>query len=369
MKKILIVLFAFVALPFAIMAQDINKEKVEKEELTEKKEKAERKEKPEKKETQEIIIRQSGDKDINLKVEVNGDKITVNGKPLSEFKDKDVTINKRKMTITDGNKTMHFDFTPEGEGFEKFGENFGEDFMKKWGGEDENKGAFLGVTTEATDGGVKVVEVVKGSAAEKAGLKKDDIITKVGDEKIISPDVLSDVVGFKKPADEIKIFYKRNGKENTVKALLGKRKQRKPAVYSFKIPHNKLHSFTMPNLPAPPLPNMEGLNEDLLELQQNALENSFPRQKKIGLKIQDTEDGVGVKVMNVEDSSAAAIAGLKKDDIITEINGKKIDNTDDAREELIPDEDKKLYKIKINRAGSEMNFDVKIPRKLKTANL
>ena len=30
---------------------------------------------------------------------------------------------------------------------------------------------------------------------------------------------------------------------------------------------------------------------------------------------------------------------------------------------------KKLYKIKINRAGSEMNFDVKIPRKLKTANL
>ena len=56
MKKILIVLFAFVALPFAIMAQDINKEKVEKEELTEKKEKAERKEKPEKKETQEGVL-------------------------------------------------------------------------------------------------------------------------------------------------------------------------------------------------------------------------------------------------------------------------------------------------------------------------
>jgi serine protease Do len=114
---------------------------------------------------------------------------------------------------------------------------------------------------------------------------------------------------------------------------------------------------------------MEGLNEDMLELQQNAMERAFPSRKKIGLKIQDTEEGNGVKIINVEDSSTAAIAGIKKDDIITEINGKKIENTDDAREELVPDEDKKLYKIKINRGGSEMNFDVKIPRKLKTANL
>ena len=371
MKKIAITLLAFAALPLCLLAQEANKEKIEKEEIIEKREKPEKKEKAEKKESQEIIIRQNGDKEIKLKVEVDGDKITINGKPLSEFKDKDITINKRKMTITDGNETMNFDFAPGAGGFEKFGENFGEDFMRKFKTEDEetSKGAFFGVTTESTDGGVKVVEVVKGSAAEKAGLKKDDIIAKVGDEKITSPEVLSDVIGLKKAKDEIKVAYKRNGKENTVKATLGNRKQKRTMAYSFNSPDGNMRSFTLPKLAPMPNTNMEGFNEDMLEMQQDAMENAFPRQKKIGLKIQDTEDGGGVKVINVEDSSAAAIAGIKKDDIIKEINGKKIDNTDDAREELVPDEDKKLYKIKINRAGSEMNFDVKIPRKLKTANL
>ncbi len=360
MKKICFALLAFAALPFAILAQDVKEERPE------------IKEKKEKKETREIIIRQKGDKDINLKVEVNGDKITINGKPLAEFNDKDITINNRKMIITDGNNvTGTFNF--DGEGFEKFGENFGDGFMKSWGGEDEEegKGAFLGVTTESVDGGVKITEVVKGSAAEKAGLKRDDIITKIGDEKITSPQVLSDVIGFKKPTDEIKIAYKRDGKSNNLKATLGKRKITRARSFSFSSPNGggNIHSFTFPpNAPNPPATNLEGLNSDLLELQENALASVYPR-KKIGLKIQDTEEGGGVKVINVEDSSASFTAGIKKDDIITEINGKKIDNTDDAREELMPDEDKKLYKIKVNRAGKEMDFDVKIPKKLKTANL
>jgi len=365
MKKICIAMLAFAALPFGLLAQDVREEKIEVTDTPA------TKDKKEKKETREIIIRQKGDKHINLKVEVNGDKITVNGKPLSEFKDKDITINNRKMIITDGmNMTGTFNF--DSEGFEKFGETFGDGFMKSWGGEDEEgKGAFLGVTTESTGGGVKITEVVKGSAAEKAGLKKDDIITKIGDENITSPEVLSDVIGFKKPTDEIKVAYKRDGKNNTVKATLGKRKLSKTRSFSFGSPggNGNMRSFTFPpNAPAPPATNMEGFNDDILELQENALASVFPR-KKIGLKIQDTEEGGGVKVINVEDSTASFTAGIKKDDIITEINGKKIDNTDDAREELVPDEDKKLYKIKVNRAGTEMNFDVKIPRKLKTANL
>ena len=62
-------------------------------------------------------------------------------------------------------------------------------------------------------------------------------------------------------------------------------------------------------------------------------------------------------------------AGLKKDDIITEINGQKISNTDDAREQLMEVAEKSAYTIKAKRNGTEMSFDVKIPKKLKTANL
>ena len=90
-------------------------EKVEKKEKAEKKELTERKEKAEKKERREIVIRQKGDKDIQLKVEINGDNVTVNGKPLAEFKDNDITIDKRKMIITDGNNKMYWNFSPEHE--------------------------------------------------------------------------------------------------------------------------------------------------------------------------------------------------------------------------------------------------------------
>ena len=73
-----------------------------------KEERLEKKEKPGKRETQEITIRKDGDKEMNLKVEINGDKITVNGKPLSEFKDSGIVINKRKMILQGGGNKLYF---------------------------------------------------------------------------------------------------------------------------------------------------------------------------------------------------------------------------------------------------------------------
>ncbi|MBK7432785.1 MAG: PDZ domain-containing protein [Chitinophagaceae bacterium] len=62
-------------------------------------------------------------------------------------------------------------------------------------------------------------------------------------------------------------------------------------------------------------------------------------------------------------------AGLKKDDIVTEVGGKKVSNTDEAREQLQENREKATYTIKANRNGSNMSFEIKIPKKLKTANL
>ena len=52
--------------------------------------------------------------------------------------------------------------------------------------------AFLGVLTGKADEGVKINEVVKGTAAEKAGLLKGDIITELDDKSISSPEDLMD---------------------------------------------------------------------------------------------------------------------------------------------------------------------------------
>jgi serine protease Do len=374
MKKVLIVvLMAITSLPFCLKAQEDNQQKKEQAEAREKKEQAERKDIAEKKETEEIVIRNKGDKALNLKVEINGDQITVNGKPLQDFKDAQVEINKRKITIRQGGEMRTFDF-PDAMAFSQ-------GFGKEWNNDEVIIKPFLGVTTEKATEGAKITEVVKASAAEKAGLKTGDIITKVDGETIEDGETLAEVISAKKPNELVKVAYLRNGKAANVKATLGERKTSNAMTFNYSAPRIKMRKFTQPRISG--VPNADLMNEDQLqELQALTpgnngfdvspfaqLEESFPRQKKLGLKIQDTEEGGNVKVIDVEEGSAAEKAGLKKDDIITEIGGVKIDNTDIAREQLMLSNAKTAYSIKAKRGSTEMNFEVKIPKKLKTANL
>ncbi len=350
-------IIAAINFPMLLSAQDVKDKKIETSDT---------------KETQEIIIRKNGNKEMNLKVEINGDSITVNGKPLSEYKDNDVTINKRKMIIRDGKKNMTFNFrSDDGQAFGN-GDNMVREFRK---GEAVIK-PFLGVTTEKASTGAKIIEVVKESSAEKAGLKKDDIITKVGDEAITDAESLSEAIASKKPKDVVKVTYSRNGKTNTTKATLGERKVNGDLAFTFRGPQTRVQAFKVPKGNA--APSMEFYDEDMLRdwAPKNGGQNfnfepfaSFPRQKKIGLKIQDTDEGGNVKVIEVEPESAAEKAGIMKDDIITEIGGKKVENTDDAREQLNPEEAKNAYTVKALRNGKAMTFEIKIPKKLKTANL
>jgi len=327
-----------------------------------------------KKETQEIIIRKKGDKDAKITVQISGDKVTINGKPLVEFKDDAITVNKRNIIVRDGGD-MWFDSFDE---LGKLGD-------LSWDDESANNksGAFLGVTTEKDDKGAKITDVTEESAAAKAGLKEDDIITKIGDEKIEGPESLSKAITAKKPKDEVKVYYLRDGKERSVKATLQERKH--SGVLSFSSPDGYTKTLTIPLAKARAYSDQARALSDQARAYGDAygndlrapngfnynfdMNNSFPRQKKLGLRIQDTEDDNGVKVLDVADSSAAATAGLKKDDIIIEIGGVKVANTDEVREQLMENAEKSSYNIKAKRNGNEMSFDIKIPKKLKTANL
>ncbi len=71
----------------------------------------------------------------------------------------------------------------------------------------------------------------------------------------------------------------------------------------------------------------------------------------------------------MEDESAAAKAGLKKDDIITEVNGNKVKNVNEVRKEVADVKDKNNYNLKAKRNGGDMNFEIKIPKKINKADL
>lgn len=321
------------------------------------------------KESQEIIIRKKGEKDSKITVEIKGDNVTINGKPLSEFKDDEITINRRNIIVRDGKGNMRYKMEPGD--FEDLSNYY-------WSDANVKPRAFLGVSTEDVEDGAKITEVTKESAAAKAGLKPGDVITRIADKKVDGPESLYDAVTSMKPKDEVTVYYKREGKENSTKAVLGETRGLGAMSYSFSGPDGLARSYTIPRV-APKMrsmPKVEMWNDGDFSSKAfgsadgyDAFNYSFPRQKKLGLRIQDTEEGNGVKVLGTDTDSPAEKAGLKKDDIVTEIDGKKVNNTDEAREQLSDVMEKSSYSIKAKRNGSEMSFDIRIPKKLKTANL
>jgi len=82
----------------------------------------------------------------------------------------------------------------------------------------------LAIHLKENEKGALIEEVQKETAAEKAGLKKDDIIIKVDNKKIANPSELDEAISSKKPNDEVEITYLRDGKEQKTKAKLGESK-------------------------------------------------------------------------------------------------------------------------------------------------
>jgi len=69
--------------------------------------------------------------------------------------------------------------------------------------------------------GAYVVEVVSGSPAEEAGVKVDDIITKIDDKKLDSDSALADIIASKKPGDKVSLDIWRDGQSLNLSATLG----------------------------------------------------------------------------------------------------------------------------------------------------
>ncbi|MFL9483762.1 trypsin-like peptidase domain-containing protein [Chitinophagaceae bacterium LWZ2-11] len=68
--------------------------------------------------------------------------------------------------------------------------------------------------------GVYVSDAPAGGAANAAGIKKGDVITKInGTSVVTSPEMVEQVSRYK-PGDKITVTYKRDGKENTVNLVL-----------------------------------------------------------------------------------------------------------------------------------------------------
>ena len=82
---------------------------------------------------------------------------------------------------------------------------------------------FMGVSTQQTQGGLEVVEVVASSAAERAGLQSGDVITEFDGDTVTTPAQLANAVAQHEVGDRVQVTFTRDGQTKTVTLTLGSR--------------------------------------------------------------------------------------------------------------------------------------------------
>jgi S1-C subfamily serine protease len=161
--------------------------------------------------------------------------------------------------------------------------------------------------------GVIVGSVKAGSAAEKAGVKRGDVITAINGEKIDDGNTLRNKIAQTAPGTEISLTVLRDGKEVELQA--------------------KLDEFS------PETANNEG-GEGNKEFSNPANQNG-----KLGLSLQPVTpeiikrlelpaDTKGLVVTDVDPEGAAAAEGIIKGDVILEINRQTIESFEDVQTAL-----------------------------------
>ena len=169
--------------------------------------------------------------------------------------------------------------------------------------------------------GVLVTHVYEGDPADQAGIKPKDVILSVDGKKVTTPKELSMEIANTPVGKKIKIELVRDGNEKTVKVKLAKREDDKLMA--------KGPSGTETNL---------GMNTQTL---------TSETARQLGLS--ETESGVLITA--VEPGSKADAAGLKRGDLIKEVNRVTVDNQDDFQQEVDKVKSGETIKILVKRGS------------------
>jgi membrane-associated protease RseP (regulator of RpoE activity) len=127
-----------------------------------------------------------------------------------------------------------------------------------------------------------------------------------------------------------------------------------------------------------PLPKLDGKVTELkiakgMPLDMSQLGETFAFAlndgPKIGISIEDLTEGSGAKVLDVTEGSPAAKAGITKNDIITSVDVSSICDVATLQEKATGLKAGDTISFKLTRDGKSKDVSVKIPKKVKKANI
>ena len=183
--------------------------------------------------------------------------------------------------------------------------------------------------------GVGVTQVVKDSPAEKAGLRKDDVILRIDSDNITSVRKLNRIVSELSPDQSVRIGVSRGGSEQEVTATIGKRSNTafagdlfrgEPRVWKWEGMQPREWKF-------------EGPLRERLRENDGDLTFMLGNSRRIGVSTMELTkqladyfgitSGKGALVTAVTDNGPAATAGLRAGDVITAVDGEPVDSPGD----------------------------------------
>jgi len=199
-------------------------------------------------------------------------------------------------------------------------------------GVDKNKGVFVN-------------SVPSGGPAAKAGIKPRDVIISVGGRTIDTESPLSVVIGGIKIGQSVPVELIRDGKKKTVNATLTKRPSERELAGGF-TPEDDNEGLPEPQF-AQQLENENDLGLVLLDLNPSI-------RRQLGLN----EDLNAVVVAGVNRLSDAAVVGLKRRDLILEVDGRKVNTLDqvDTALKVAKRNGKNAVLLQVLRPGSPRQY-------------
>ncbi len=167
-------------------------------------------------------------------------------------------------------------------------------------------GAFLGVGLIEADNGIQIAQVAPGSAAATAGLQVNDILTSIDGQAIKSVAQVRAILSVKAPGQSISIVLQRGGQPLTVTVTLTALST--PPVFATSAAPNNLT----------PQPYSPSASRTELGVAYEVVTEALAATQKLTVK-------AGALIIEVQPNSPADFAGIKVGDVITEVDGDKVD--------------------------------------------
>jgi serine protease Do len=199
--------------------------------------------------------------------------------------------------------------------------------------------------------GLAITQVAEDSPATRAGLKAGDVILRFDNEAVTTHSKLQRLISEAAPEQNVRLGISRNGAEQEVTITVGRRKN------SFQ---NIFETFPAQ---APTAEAQRSL--ELLRRNQGPL-GFFPG-RRIGITTTQLTkqladyfgitSGRGLLVTSVTENSPAARAGLKAGDVITEVDGEKVESSGDLSR-AVNRKNEGAVTLKVMRDRSPMTLTV-----------